>query len=429
MARFLFASTSVPGHVMPMSVLVRCLIERGHEVRWYTGAGLRADVEASGAGFHPITHKIDFTKVTPVELAPELRTASRVERVRLYLERAFVDAAPDTVRDLEQILAEFPADVLVADQLVLAAPMVSERGGPPFARVATTRLGSYSRNTPPPGLGLPPGVGLRRRLRDRVLTAVHRHLLLLRTTRRLDDVRQGLGLARQRRSAFDGFMSPWLFLQDTVESFEYPRSDLPPQVHFVGALVPKPADFALPSWWPELHDDKPIVLVTLSTVANARANLIAPAVEAFAGAEVTAIIATGSAEFDRPETLPANVRIEPFVPLAAVMPQVDVFVTNGGYGGVQMALTHGVPMVVAGVTEEKPDIAARIAWYGTGVRLPTDAPTVDVLRTAVREVLDNAHYAKAAARIAADLSQHDAPTEAADLLEELARTGRPVLRS
>jgi MGT family glycosyltransferase len=411
-----------------MSVLVRRLIERGHEVRWYTGAGLRADVEASGAGFHPITHDIDFTKVSPVELVPELRTASKVERIRLYLERAFIDAAPGTVRDLERILADFPADVLIADQLVLAAPMVSERGGPPFARVATTRLGSYSRDTPPPGLGLPPGVGLRGRLRDRALTAVHRHLLLRRTTRHLDDVRQELGLPRQHRSAFDGFLSPWLFLQDTAESFEYPRSDLPRQVHFVGALVPGPAGFALPAWWPERRDELPVVLVTLSTVANARANLVAPAIEAFAGAEVTAIIATGSAEFTRPETLPANVHIEPFVPLAAVMPHVDVFVTNGGYGGVQMALTHGVPMVVAGVTEEKPDIAARIAWSGAGIRLPTDAPAADVLQTAVREVLDDSRYAHAAARIAADLGRHDAPAEAAALLEELARTGRPVLR-
>jgi UDP:flavonoid glycosyltransferase YjiC (YdhE family) len=29
-------------------------------------------------------------------------------------------------------------------------------------------------------------------------------------------------------------------------------------------------------------------------------------------------------------------------------------VTNGGYGGVQAALANGVPLVVAGATEEKP---------------------------------------------------------------------------
>jgi len=422
MARFLVASTSVVGHVTPMSMVVRTLVARGHDVRWYTGAGLRAEVESSGARFHPITHEVDFTRNALIDLIPELRTASRLGRIRLYLERAFVDSAPGTVRDLEAILAEFPADVLLADQLVLAAPMVSERGGPPFARLATTRLGTYSRDTPPPGLGLAPG----KRPRDRVLTAVHRNILLRRTTRHLDDVRQSLGLPRRRRAIFDEFMSPWLFLMDTAESFEYPRRDLPPQVRFIGALTPPPPpEFTPPEWWPELRSDRPVVLVTLSTVANARANLIAAAVEAFDGADVTAVITTAAAEFT-PQATPPNVHIEPYLPLAALMPHVNVFVTNGGYGGVQMALSHGVPMVVAGVTEEKPDIAARIAWSGAGLRLPTDAPPADVLRTAVLDVLADRRYADAAARIAADLSSHDAPAEAADLLERLARTGKPL---
>ena len=38
----------------------------------------------------------------------------------------------------------------------------------------------------------------------------------------------------------------------------------------------------------------------------------------------------------------------------------DVFVTNGGYTGVTLALAHGVPLVQAGTTEEKAEIAARI---------------------------------------------------------------------
>jgi len=34
--------------------------------------------------------------------------------------------------------------------------------------------------------------------------------------------------------------------------------------------------------------------------------------------------------------------------LSEVLDDVDVFVTNGGFGGVQVALSHGVPFVVAG---------------------------------------------------------------------------------
>jgi UDP:flavonoid glycosyltransferase YjiC (YdhE family) len=37
-------------------------------------------------------------------------------------------------------------------------------------------------------------------------------------------------------------------------------------------------------------------------------------------------------------------------------------VTNGGYGGVQMALSYGVPLVVAGASEDKPEVAP--VWRG-----------------------------------------------------------------
>jgi MGT family glycosyltransferase len=250
-----------------------------------------------------------------------------------------------------------------------------------------------------------------------VLTALHRRILFRRPARRLDDVRESLGLPRRGYAVFDEFMSPWLFLMDTAESFEFPRRDLPPQVHFIGALTPDPPEYEKPEWWPRLHEGRPVVLIALSTVANARANMIGAAVEAFAGTDVTAVIAVGEADFTVPATVPSSVHIEQFVPLAAVMPHTDVFVTNGGYGGVQMALKHGVPMVAAGVTEEKPDIAARVAWSGVGVRLPTDAPSADVLRKAVLDVLAGPGYSAAAGRVADELSRHDAPAEAADRME------------
>ncbi len=55
---------------------------------------------------------------------------------------------------------------------------------------------------------------------------------------------------------------------------------------------------------------------------------------------------------------PANVRAAEFLPYAELFARTDVFVTNGGYTGVTLALAHGVPIVQAGTTEEKAEIAA-----------------------------------------------------------------------
>ena len=88
------------------------------------------------------------------------------------------------------------------------------------------------------------------------------------------------------------------------------------------------------------------------------------------------------AESSRYSQLPENARVAEFLPYDALFEKVDVFVTNGGYGGVHYALAHGVPMVVAGMTEDKAEVSARIVWTGTGVSLRTNTPTAEKVAAA-----------------------------------------------
>jgi UDP:flavonoid glycosyltransferase YjiC (YdhE family) len=113
------------------------------------------------------------------------------------------------------------------------------------------------------------------------------------------------------------------------------------------------------------------------------------------------------------------VRVASFVPYTQLLPHVSVVVTNGGYGGVQQALAHGVPLVAAGGSEEKPEIAARIAWSGTGIDLHTGTPSPRDVRAAVRSVLDDPRYRTRAGEIAAEMAQHDAPVRGAERIEQL----------
>ena len=78
---------------------------------------------------------------------------------------------------------------------------------------------------------------------------------------------------------------------------------------------------------------------------------------------------------------------------------MSVFVTNGGYGAVNQALSMGVPLVVAGDTEDKAFVAARVAWTGAGISLGTSRPTSLEVRYAVREVLRNQTYRNHARRL------------------------------
>jgi UDP:flavonoid glycosyltransferase YjiC (YdhE family) len=91
--------------------------------------------------------------------------------------------------------------------------------------------------------------------------------------------------------------------------------------------------------------------------------------------------------------LPANVRLERFIPHDRLLPHVDVMVTNGGYGGVQQALAHGVPLVVAGDSEDKPEVAARVRWSGAGIDLRTGRPSPSQVAEAVRRVVADPGFA------------------------------------
>ncbi len=123
--------------------------------------------------------------------------------------------------------------------------------------------------------------------------------------------------------------------------------------------------------------------------------------------------------------VPPNTVVTDFVPYADLMPHVAVFVANGGYGGVQEALAHGIPMVVAGDTQDKVEGSARIAWSGVGVNLRTGHPTPAAIGRGVRKVLADERYRRASRAIAQQIAA--APGTAAFVadLECIAAERRP----
>jgi MGT family glycosyltransferase len=203
---------------------------------------------------------------------------------------------------------------------------------------------------------------------------------------------------------------PDLFLQLTAEAFEYPRSDMPSSIEFVGPIPPGvPADFHQPEWWKELDGSRPLVLVTQGTVANADLNeLIGPTLAGLSTEDVTVIAATGRPDGALATPVPSNAIVTPYIPFSELLPRVDVFVTNGGYGAVNQALSHGVPVVVAGETEDKAFVAARIAWTGAGINLATSRPSAEEVRNAVRAVMNGVTYRTRARALQSDFAQYNA---------------------
>ncbi|GAA3254022.1 glycosyltransferase [Dactylosporangium siamense] len=411
MARFLFASMPSAGHTNPLKPIARALVQAGHAVDWYAGLRLRDGVLATGAAFVPMHPELDQHGDSFNDDHPGRAGRTGLAGIRWDLKHLFLDPVPRQVAELHALVAGQRYDALVADMGFVGAAAFHELTGAPWVSVGISPLPIPSRDTAPFGTALPPSATFAGRLRNRALYALMDHVLLRDVGKHWAAIRARLELPPTVASPLSN-ISPMLHLQNGVAAFEYPRSDLPPQVRFVGSLDAGPAaDFTPPPWWSDVTSGgRPVVHVTQGTVANADLSaLVTRTIRVLAGADVLVVATTGGADPAVLGPLPANARAAAFIPHGALLPHTSAMVTNGGYGGVQTALAHGVPLVVAGVTEDKPEVAARVAWTGAGLRLRSAAPADEDLRAAIDRVLTEPSFTAGAARLRDAYAAIDTP--------------------
>lgn len=448
MSRFLFATIPAVGHTLPGLPIAQALINRGHSVRWYTGAAFADRITVIGATFCPMTGD-DSSLVGLDDFYPGRREQSGIRRLQFDMLYAFARPMRTSLADLQALLNTESADLVVGDTGFGAGPILAELGGPPFAAFGISVVGFPSRNLAPFGLGLPPSGNVWGQVRNRVLDQLARQVLFRPMTAAVNEIRGSLGLPPTNQIVFEYPLASTLYLQLSTPGFEYPRPDLPAVVRYVGP--PRPVaepGWREPSWWVDLMSSKgddplgppqdvtvtlgeeprprgrPVVLVTQGTVATDADKPIRPSLTALAEEDMLVIAVTGGSDPAELGPLPANARVARYVPFAELLPHVDVFVTNGGFGGVQLALAEGVPVVAAGTTEDKLEVNARVAYAGVGLNLRTQTPSLQVLRAAVRKVLLDPSYARRAGELAAEIDAAGREDQAATLLEEVAgRTG------
>ncbi|MFI2754215.1 glycosyltransferase [Cellulomonas sp. P22] len=409
MSSLLICATPVHGHVTPLLAVSRFLVGQGHHVRFLTGARYRGAVEATGATYLPLPLEADYDDRDMDAAFPGRVGRSGASGIRYDMSTIFIAPVPAQVRAVDQALAAEPTDAVLVESMFFGAAALLSRSRtarPPVITLGIIPLGLASTDTAPFGLGIPPVPGLAGRVRNAALRVVAEKIVFGPVQRDAEQaVREATGCE------LPGFFMDYGRLADalvqfTVPGFEYPRPDLPSSVRFVGPVSrTTPSDTPVPSWWGDLDGTRPVVHVTQGTVANRDYDqLITPTITALAEEDVLVVVSTGGRDVTTLPPLPANVRAAEYLPYDALLPLTDVYVSNGGYGGVHFALEHGVPLVVAGATEDKVEVTARVAWSGAGLNLRTHQPTPAAVRTAVRTVLADHRYRRAAARLGSEIT-------------------------
>jgi zeaxanthin glucosyltransferase len=91
------------------------------------------------------------------------------------------------------------------------------------------------------------------------------------------------------------------------------------------------------------------------------------------------------------------------------------------------SLSNGVPMVAIPIANDQPGVAARIAWTGTGEVVSLAKSGSSILQASVKRVLAEDTYKQNAVRLQAAIRRAGGVSRAADIVEQVAQTGQPVL--
>lgn len=353
-----------PGHTEPMAALGRQLRCAGHEVttfdettatRWRHDAPIPPHMYA-GAGSDALFRHI------------------------------FLGDLVTMVHDIVDLAYDCGAELIVADMMAAGGGLAAQVIGLPWVSL------SFS---PVPAL-------------DSYLTFLPQHTV---GSFAPHAVLAELGLPDDDVSLL-GRTSPRLHLIPTTPLFAgFP--DLPARVAMVGpfAAVPPPREPA---------NGRPAVVISASTnepvTLGARAlvqdRYVAAAVRALGGLDVDGSV-THTAKLG---TVPGNVRVLGRTPHEELFDRAAAVVTHAGWGTVSRALVRGLPLVLVPIFADQPYIAGRCADLGLGIALTAETVTEAELRDAVRAVVEEPRYRKAAQEIAAELRAMAPLATAADLI-------------
>lgn len=412
MVNVIVASVPIHGHVAPLLTVARHLVGRGDRVRFVTGARFAEQVRDAGAEHVPLPRDADFDdRQDWHEVFPERVGLKGARVIAFDLEHVFIRPGKGQHDAIMAAHRDEPADAVLLDTastgggFLLGHPAGAR---PPIVVGGVIPLPLGSRDTAPYGMGLTPMRGPVGRLRNRALGALANRMVFPPAERVAEEINRELHGAPLTSPIMGWFRHAEAIVQFTVPEFEYPRSDAPSTLHFAGPLVPGGSAVPLPPWWDELDGSRPVVHVTQGTIANRDyRQIIAPTLAALADDDVLVVVSTGRRPLDTLPPLPANARAAEFLPYDQLLPRTDVYVTNGGYGGVQLALSHGVPIVTSGGQEDKPEVAGRIAWAGVGRRIRSETPSPDAVGRAVRAVLHGPRYRERARAMAERMAAAD----------------------
>jgi UDP:flavonoid glycosyltransferase YjiC (YdhE family) len=364
--RVLVTAAPGVGHLLPLLPVARAAQARGHDVLVGTGASL-ADMVAR-AGLRHLTigpPSLEAAFATIDGLPEQMGPRRLLMIVRQGFNGVLADAFAAEVRELAE---DWRPDVVVHEDMELGSWVAAERLDIPHVIVQATAW------------------------RPRVRAAAHEVQDALR-------VRHGLpsdpALAGREGS---------LWFTTRPPALRDPAVAPPPNLR---ELRPEPDDRVgaaeddMPPWL-AADTNRPRVAVTLGTVNAHRIELLRPLIDGLAGLDADVVVALGR----DPATVgavPANVRVERYVPMSQLLPRSALVAHHSGSGTMLAAAVAACPMLLLPIGADQPDNAERCVAAGVAVALDPRTLSADAVRAAALRLLEEPAFKQRAEAIAAEI--------------------------
>lgn len=422
--KILFACIPAEGRLNPLTGLAKSLQAAGAELAWYTSTLFASKLEKLGITHYPFVKAMDVNSANVNEQFPERqKIEDTIKRINFDIINGVANRAPEFYEDIKVIHESFAFDLLICDCSFPVIPFVKHLLGIPVVCIGVTPLAEDSVDLPPYGMALLPAQTAAERKQHEEMRNAASQVTFKESIDAFDEILKAYGIDLPPSMILNLLIkSSDLYFQIGTPGLEYKRSDLGENIRFIGTLLPYSEPVAQEEWFDErVNQYEHVVLVTQGTVEKNVHKLLAPTLEAFKDSNVLVIATTGnSGTADLKMKYPQdNFIIADYLPYDAVMAYTDVFISNGGYGGVLLGVKNHLPLVVAGLHEGKNEICARVGYFNYGINLKTETPAPENIREAVTTILGNTEYKENVQRLAAELKTYDSIALCFRYIEEL----------
>ena len=386
--RILWFCIPAYGHTNPTIEVVRELVRRGHEVRYYSFEEFREKIEGAGADF------VSCDAYLPALDAKSERKLREVSTTEMAVQDFRITACLDPI--ISQDVASWNPDLVVSDSACFWGKLTALKFDLPW--VCSTTTFAFNKDS---AQYMQQSVS---EIADMVfgLPRMNREI---RKLRKLGyHVKNVLDIVENKPDDNTIVYTSRTF-QPSAETFDEAH------YRFVGPSVHDVE--------PQEKGGRPLVFASLGTVINDRPGFYRTLIEALRDEDVDLLISCGKA-FDPAVLgdLPDNVRVEHYVNQMEVLARASLFVTHCGMNSASEGMWMAVPELLFPLTGEQRAVARRVSEVGAGVLLDEeDAKDAQKLKAAVLCALVDEGLSAGAARMREDLRSCGGPSAAADFIE------------